>query len=215
MYIPPHFVESDMETLYQLIQSHPFADLVTYANHGLDVNHLPFELQKTAGKLGLLRAHVARNNPIWKEVKNGDEVLVVFHAGDAYISPQWYPSKQETHQQVPTWNYQVAHVRGRITIRDEESYVRGVVARLTREHEASQPVPWKMTDSPAEFIDQLLQAIVGIEIEITQIEGKSKLSQNKAVTDISSAADHLEKTGEHAISQAMHQVAALKSLSEK
>ena len=126
---------------------------------------------------GSLHAHVARQNPLWQNIANGDEVQVVFQVGDAYISPQWYPSKHEFHKQVPTWNYVAVHAYGKVTIRDDERYVRVIVARLTRTHEASQPEPWKVSDTPKECIDGLLKAIVGIEIEITKIEGQAKRSR--------------------------------------
>jgi transcriptional regulator len=203
MYIPTHFDESRPEALHELIAWHPLGVLVTHGGNGLDANHLPFELDDATGPLGLLRAHVARANPVWREVADGDEVLVVFRAADAYVSPSWYPSKHEAHKQVPTWNYMVAHAHGRIAIRDDEHYVRGVVARLTRAHEAGQPVPWKMTDSPAEFIDAMLKAIVGIEIEITRLEGKFKLSQNKEARDIQGAGEALTRNGPNAIGEAM------------
>lgn len=163
------------------------------------------------GKLGVLHAHVARANPVWKDVANGDEVLVIFHAGDAYISPTWYPSKHEAHRQVPTWNYRVAHAHGRITVRDDERFVRGVVARLTRTHEASQPAPWKMSDAPTDYTDALLKMIVGIEIEITRIEGKLKLSQNKETRDIVGAGEALRASGERVIGDAMLACAAAKT----
>jgi transcriptional regulator len=178
MYVPPHFDEARTEVLHELIRRHPFGTLVTHGAGGLDANHIPFELLPGQGALGTLSAHVARANPLWQEVADGDEVLVVFRAGDAYVSPNWYPSKHETHQQVPTWNYMVAHAHGRIVVRDDERYVRGVVARLTRTHEAAQPAPWKMGDSAPDFIDTLLQKIVGLENEITRLTGKFKLSQN-------------------------------------
>lgn len=143
MYIPAHFSETRPEVLHELMRQHPFAALVTHGALGLDANHIPFELDASRGELGVLSAHVARANPVWQELADGDEVLVIFRAADAYVSPNWYPSKHELHKQVPTWNYMVAHAHGRITIRDDERYVRGVVARLTRTHEASQPAPWK------------------------------------------------------------------------
>jgi transcriptional regulator len=132
---------------------------------GLDGNHLPFELNPDDGERGRLVAHVARANPLWQETKDGDEALVIFRAANAYISPNWYPSKHEFHRQVPTWNYQAVHVHGKIKIRDDERFVRGVVARLTRVNEArtGSDKPWKMTDSSKEYIDQMLSAIVGIE----------------------------------------------------
>lgn len=207
MYVPAHFEESRTEVLHDLITQHPLGILFTHGKSGLDANHVPFELQASQGSQGVLHTHVARKNPIWQDVADGDEVLVVFRAGDAYISPQWYPSKYDFHKQVPTWNYMVVHAYGRITVRDDERYVRGVVARLTRTHEAFQAVPWKMTDSPADYIDTMLQAIVGLEIQITRLVGKSKLSQNKESRDIESAGQALKARGEHLIGQAMLAVA--------
>jgi transcriptional regulator len=203
MYVPAHFDEARTEVLQGLIQQHPFGMLVTHGANGLDANHIPFELDPGRGDMGLLSAHVARANPVWQEVADGDEVMVVFTAGHAYVSPNWYPSKHESHRQVPTWNYMVVHAHGRIAIRDDERFVRGVVARLTRTHEAPQAVPWKMTDSPAEFIDERLKAIVGIEIVITRLTGKSKLSQNRETRDMRGAGEILLAQGNHAIGDAM------------
>ena len=211
MYLPAHFDETCTEVLHELITKHPMGILFTHGKSGLDANHLPFELKATQGRQGVLHCHVARNNPVWQDIANGDEVLVVFRAGDAYISPQWFPSKHEFHKQVPSWNYIVAHVHGRVTIHDDERYVRGVVARLTRTHEASQPVPWKMTDAPKDFIETMLKAIVGIEIEITQLVGKAKLSQNKEVRDIQGAGNALKAKGEDLIGDAMLAAAAAKA----
>ena len=203
MYVPAHFDESRTEVLHDFIKQHPFGMLVTYGAGGLDANHIPFELHSGQGGKGALTAHVARANPVWRDVSDGDEVLVVFRAADAYISPNWYPSKHEFHKQVPTWNYMVVHAYGRITVRDDERFVRGVVGRLTRTHEASQPKPWKMGDSPKETIDVMLKAIVGMEIEITRIVGKSKLSQNKEARDLRGAGEMLKAQGDHVIGDAM------------
>lgn len=203
MYVPAHFAESRTEVLHDLIKQHPFGMLVTHGASGLDANHIPFELHPQQGERGVLNAHVARANPVWKDVSAGDQVLVVFRAADAYVSPNWYPSKHEFHKQVPTWNYMVAHAYGRVTIRDDERFVRGVVARLTRSHEASQAVPWKMTDSSKEDIDAMLKAIVGLEIEITRLVGKVKLSQNKEVRDIHSVGEALKAQGDRVIGDAM------------
>lgn len=211
MYVPAHFEESRPEALHALIAEHPFGTLVTSGPHGLDANHIPFDLAPGEGALGVLRAHVARANPVWQEIADGGEVLVMFGGGDAYISPNWYPSKHEFHKQVPTWNYRVVHAHGRIAIRDDERYVRGVVARLTRTHEASQPKPWKMTDSAPDYIDAMLKAIVGIEIEITRLIGKFKMSQNRAVPDIEGAGAALERQGDSEIGGAMLAAAALKA----
>lgn len=203
MYVPAHFEVPNVEDLHRLMREHPFAILMTGGKSGLDANHLPFELDPAGGKHGVLHAHVARNNPVWQDVRNGDEVLVVFRAEDAYITPTWFPSKHEFHKQVPTWNYRVVHAHGKITIRDDERYVRGVVAKLTRTHEASQPKPWKMTDAPADYIDTMLKAIVGIEVEIERLEGKFKLSQNRELRDKLSAGQALKAQGDVAIGQAM------------
>lgn len=211
MYVPAHFEEPRPEVLHALIAENPLGILFTHGKSGMDANHIPFEVKPAEGTCGVLHAHVARANPVWQDVANGDEVLVVFRAGDAYISPTWYPSKHESHKQVPTWNYRVVHAYGRVTIHDDERYVRGIVGRLTRKHEASQPHPWKMTDSSADFIDTLLKAIVGVEIEITRLVGKIKLSQNKEARDIRGAGAALGEQGERTISNAMLDFAATKA----
>ncbi|MBN3831637.1 FMN-binding negative transcriptional regulator [Burkholderia sp. Ac-20344] len=203
MYVPADFNEPNPDALRELIVQHPFGSLITHGKCGLDAIHIPFELLPSDGGLGELHAHVSRENPVWQDVADGDEVLVIFRAGDAYISPTWYPSKHVAHRQVPTWNYVVVHAHGRITVRDDAKFVRGVVARLTRTHEASQPVPWKMGDAPADYLDTMLQSIVGLQIEITRFVGKRKLGQNKAEADIRGAGDALVANGNLAIGEAM------------
>jgi len=202
MHVPQHFEETRTEELHRVITEYPLGALVTQGAQGLDANHLPFELD---AKQGALLAHVARSNPLWQELRDGDDVLVIFRAGDAYISPNWYPSKHELHRQVPTWNYRVVHVHGKARIRDDERFVRGVVARLTRAHEAraNAEQPWRMSDSAKEYIDQMLTAIVGIEIRITRMVGKWKLSQNREGRDRVTAAEELRKRNEEVISGAM------------
>lgn len=203
MYLPAHFTESRINVLHECITEHPFGSLITNGKNGLDANHIPFELTAGEGELGVLRAHVARANPIWQDVENGDEVLVTFHAGDAYISPNWYPTKLESHRQVPTWNYIVVHVHGRIRFHDDERFLRAVVAKLTRTHEASQTTPWKMSDAPADYIDSLLQQIVGLQIDITRIVGKRKLGQDEVARDIEGASLALKECGNSKIADAM------------
>lgn len=202
MYIPAHFSVSDNEALFRLIRENPLGILVTGGQSGLDANHLPFELEPKEGEHGVLRAHVARANPLWREVKDGADVLVVFRAEHAYVTPNWYPSKHEFHKQVPTWNYRVVHAHGKITIRDEEKFLRGLVGRLTRIHEASQSIPWKMSDAPQDYIEAMIRAIVGLEIEITRLVGKFKLSQNREVRDRLSLGEALKKQGDTALGQA-------------
>ncbi len=200
MYTPVHFSIKSREALHTIIQTNPLGALVTMTPEGLDANHIPFELDADRG---VLTAHVARANPVWQQCKDGAQVLVIFRGNASYISPNWYPSKHETHRQVPTWNYEVVHAHGVLTIQDEERFVRGVVARLTRTHEASEPKPWKMSDSAPEYIDGMLKAIVGIEIAITRLEGKSKLSQNREDRDRLNAANMLASQGNNDMAEAM------------
>jgi len=205
MYIPAHFAIKNPEVLHTIIREHPLGALVTVGPDGLDANHIPFEFDAAKGAFGLLTAHVARANPVWQQCRDGADVLVIFRGNESYISPSWYPSKHETHRQVPTWNYEVVHVHGRLTLMDEEKFVRGIVARLTRVHEVTEPRPWKMGDSPPEYIDQMLKAVVGIQVEITRIEGKAKLSQNREARDRLNAADTLLARGEEGLGRAMRE----------
>ncbi|RKF34545.1 FMN-binding negative transcriptional regulator [Paraburkholderia fungorum] len=200
MYMPAHFEENRPEVLHRLIAGQPFGTLVTHGPNGLDANHLPFEFDAKpvpggsdtpAQTHGTLRAHVARANPVWQEVAANPETLVIFQGPAAYISPTWYPSKHETHRQVPTYNYMVVHAHGRIVVHEDEAFLRGLVARLTRKMEAGEPVPWKMGDAPADYIAQMLGAIVGLEIEVTRLVGKWKLGQNKEAADRRGAAETL------------------------
>lgn len=195
MYTPPHFAVQDTGTLHRIIHDHPLGMLVRQTDGGLDADHIPFAFDPAAGPAGTLRAHVARANPVWRECPDGTPVLVVFRGAEAFVSPSWYPSKHETHRQVPTWNYEVVHVHGNLRVHDDERYVRGLVARLTRTHEATEPQPWKMSQAPADYIEQMLAQIVGIEIEVHRMVGKSKLSQNKAERDRLAAADTLATRG--------------------
>lgn len=205
MYNPSHFCVTDTTDLHALIRAFPLGSLVVMTADGLDANHLPFELLQSDDGNTRLIAHVARANPIWQQLRNGDAGLVIFRAEDAYISPSWYPSKHETHQQVPTWNYRVVHVHGQVSIRDDEKFVRGVVGRLTRTHEGrSNPqAPWKMSDAPEEYMQRMLGSIVGIEIAVTRMEGKFKLSQNKDARDRNGAIQALEASAQTAMAQQM------------
>ena len=198
MYNPPHFCVTDDTALHALMRAFPLASLVTCTADGLDANHLPFELLQASDGSARLLTHVARANPLWQQLGQGDEVLAIFRAEDGYISPNGYPSKHETHQQVPTWNYRVVHAHGQVRIHDEEKFVRGVVGRLTRTHEGrSNPhSPWKMSDAPEDYLQRMLGAIVGIEIAVTRLEGKFKLSQNKEARDRTGAIEALEAAGQ-------------------
>lgn len=203
MYIPPHFAETRPEELARIIRAYPLGVLVTHDAEGLDANHLPFEFDPGAGSHGVLTAHVARANPVWRRCATGSPVMVVFRGAEGYISPNWYPSKHEAHRQVPTWNYEVVHAHGTLAVRDDERFVRGVVGRLTRRHEATEPRPWKMSDSAPDFINDMLRGIVGIEIAITSLAGKRKLGQNKEGRDRLGAAEALQTGGNPELAQRM------------
>ncbi len=206
MYLPPHFAPGSPEDLHALMRAHPLGALVSSGPEGLDAEHLPFAFDAATGPLGTLTAHVARANTLWQRCPPGTPVLVIFRGAEGYVSPNWYPSKHETHRQVPTWNYEVVHAHGTLTVHDDERFVRGLVARLTRHHEAAEPRPWKMGDSAPEYIDAMLRQIVGLEITITALTGKSKLSQNKAPADRLGAAQALDARGAGALAQAMRRV---------
>lgn len=177
MYTPRQFEETRLDVMHALIAANPFGALVRVGPDGMDADHLPFEIvppdQDTPR--GTLRAHVARGNPVWREA--GAEVLVMFASPSSYISPGFYEQKSIDNK-VPTWNYAVVHVHGRLRAMDDPGWVRALVERLTKRHEASRVLPWKLTDAPVDYIDTMLKAIVGIEIPIERIEGKWKVSQN-------------------------------------
>ena len=206
MYIPAHFAETRPEELHRIIRAHPLGMLVTQGEGGLDADHIPFDFDAAAGAHGTLMAHVARANTLWQRCPTGTPVMVVFRGAEAYISPSWYPSKHETHRQVPTWNYEVVHAHGTITVHDDERFARRVVAQLTRHHESTEPTPWKMGDSAPEYIDTMLRNIVGIEIAISSLVGKVKLSQNREVRDRKGAVDALDARTQTAMAQAMRKV---------
>jgi transcriptional regulator len=205
MYLPTHFAETRPEELQRIIQAHPLGMLVTHGPEGLDADHIPFEFDAATGAHGALLAHVARANPLWQRCPSGTPVMVVFRGAEAYISPNWYPSKHEAHRQVSTWNYEVVHAHGRLTVHDDARFVRRLLARLTRRHEATEPKPWKMGDSAPEYIETMLRNIVGIEICIDSLVGKLKLSQNREARDRLNAADTLETRGHSAMAQAMRE----------
>jgi transcriptional regulator len=212
MYIPSHFKMANPEEAHRIIREHPFGAIVVNGPAGLDATHIPFELDTAVGPSGVLQGHVARANPMWKEGRDGDDVMVIFSTGHAYVSPNWYPSKHEFHRQVPTSNHQIVHVHGKLRIRDDERYVRGVVSRLTRRHEARAgvPKPWKMGDSEREYIDMMVAAIVGIEVEIERLVGVAKLSQNKEQRDRLNVVDELRRRGQTEIADAMLRAPILK-----
>jgi transcriptional regulator len=184
MYLPSHFAESRPEVLGKLIHDHPLGLLITLADAGLQANPVPFFLDADpAGGPGILRAHVARANPVWREARTDLDALVVFQGAQAYVSPNWYPAKAEHGKVVPTWNYVTVQARGRLRAVDDGEWLRAFVTRLTQRHEASQARPWAVGDAPPDYLDSMLRAIVGIEIVLSSLSGKWKVSQNRSVAD--------------------------------
>lgn len=195
MYLPTHFKHDQLDDLVELIQQYPLATVVMTAADGtLEVNHLPLEYEMQQGGFGVLRGHIAKANPMFEILNQSAHVYVIFQAEDAYISPNWYEGKQEHHRVVPTWNYRVVHVKGEILKLDDDKYLRGVLARLTRMHEANQPMQWKMGDAPNDFIAEQLEKIVAIEIDIQSMIGKFKVSQNRSAVDVMNVAKALKRS---------------------
>jgi transcriptional regulator len=183
MYLPKHFEEARPEVLHALIRARPLAALVTLTAHGLEANHIPFEVDPEPAPLGTLRGHVARANPVWRDFSPGVDVLAIFQGPDAYVSPSWYPSKQDGGKVVPTWNYAVVHACGPLRVIDDANWLRRFVAKLTDRHESQRAAPWKVTDAPADYVEKMVGAIVGIEIPVARLAGKWKLSQNRPARD--------------------------------
>ncbi len=184
MYLPTHFKQENLADLYQLIQDYPLASLMVVADGEIEANHIPLELDHRAGEFGVLKGHIARANPLASLLKQPLSAYVIFQAEQNYISPNWYEGKQEHHRVVPTCNYRVVHVKGQIKLMEDDQYLRGVLARLTRTHEESQENPWRMGDAPNDFIAEQLEKIAAIEIRISSIVGKFKVSQNRSEADI-------------------------------
>lgn len=183
MYLPSHFAEARVDVLHDLIRAHPFGTLVVLASNGLDANHIPFEIDPEPAPFGTLRGHLARANPVWKDFSSQVDALAIFQGPHTYISPSWYPTKKEHGKVVPTWNYAVVHATGPLRVIDEQGWVRRFVEQLTNRHEAPRTDPWKVTDAPADFVDTMTSAIVGVEIPIARLTGKWKVSQNRPEKD--------------------------------
>lgn len=195
MYLPEHFAEHDPAALHGLIAEHPLGTLVTLGSEGLTANHVPFLLDAAAGERGILLTHVARGNAVWHDFDADQGALVIFGGPSAYISPNWYPTKAETHRQVPTHNYATVHAHGPLIVHDDAKWLRGFLGRLTKRMEAGQPRPWKMGDAPQDYLAQMLEGIVGLEIPIAQLVGKWKVSQNRLPVDREGAIAGLRATG--------------------
>lgn len=174
MYRPTHFAEDRVEVLHALMRERPFATLVTQGRAGPEADHLPLHLTSD----GRLQGHVARANPIWRNAADTD-VLAIFHGPQAYVTPSWYATKREHGRAVPTWNYVVVHARGRLRAVDDADWLRRQLDELVECHESGFDHPWRIDDAPADYIERMVAAVVGIEIEIAELTGKWKVSQNQ------------------------------------
>jgi transcriptional regulator len=183
MYQPAHHREDRLDVQHALIRAFPLGTLVTNGSSGLVANHVPFLIDPEASRLGTLRAHVARANPLWKESDPEAEALVIFQGAERYVTPSWYATKRETGKVVPTWNYAVVHAYGRMRIVEDEGWLRTQIEDLTRFNEGLRAEPWAVTDAPEKFVEAMVRGIVGLEIEIARIEGKWKVSQNRPEAD--------------------------------
>jgi transcriptional regulator len=181
--------------MHELIRKHPLATLVTLSSAGLNANHIPFYLSVEPAPYGALLGHVARANPLWTDYVKDIEVLAIFHGPEAYITPSWYATKQETGKVVPTWNYMTVHALGSLSIKDDSVWLRAQLEALTAHNEAAFEAPWKIADAPRDFTEKLLGSIVGIEIVITKLLGKWKLSQNQPRRNRESIIAGLESIG--------------------
>ena len=187
IHIPGHFAEHDLLRLQALVRVHNFATLVSAHRSEIQVSHLPFLLD---AERGMLSAHMARANPQWRTFSAEREVVVIFHGPHHYVSPAWYAAQPS----VPTWNYAVVHAQGRPTLIDDRERLAALVRELVTRHEAASPKPWKM-DLPIDYQDRMLSGIVGFEIEITRLDGKFKLSQNRPEGDRPLVIEALERLG--------------------
>ena len=202
MYVPDHFREVRPEVLHDAMRQIGFATLVTHdAQGGLEANHMPMLLEASKEGKPVLRGHVARANPVWKAGEG--EALAIFLGPHAYVSPNWYPSKAATGKAVPTWNYITVHATGRIRWIQDAEWLRTNVTRLSDAHEARRADPWKVGDAPESYIETMLKGIVGFELEITRLDGKYKLTQNRDAADRESVAAALEREGREDMARLM------------
>ena len=194
MYIPRHFEETRVSVLHDAIRANPFGTLVTLTDQGLDANHIPFEIDPDPAPFGTLRGHVARANPVWRELTHPD-VLAIFHGPHTYISPSWYPTAQENRKAVPTWNYVVVHAHGAIRIIDDATWVRAQLERLVIRFESSRSNPWRVSDIPADYVETMVRGVVGFEVPVARLIGKWKVSQNRPAGDVHGIVDGLHAAG--------------------
>ena len=179
MYTPPLNAENDLPTLQRFVRENPLCTLVTNTSKGLIATHLPIVLHETDSGFGVLRGHVARGNPQWRDFSTAEEALAIFTGPQHYITPSWYPGKHTHGKEVPTWNYVAVHAYGLLRVVDDPSWLLAHLTSLTNQSEPRTKSSWKVSDAPPEFIANQMRGIVGIEIEVSRVEGKWKVSQNR------------------------------------
>lgn len=194
MYQPDHYRVDDIAEMHALMRARPLATLISSAELGLYATHLPTVL-KPEGPFGTIECHLARANPHWKDLAAGGEALMIFQGPDAYITPNWYPSKAEHGKTVPTWNYAAVHAYGRPAVMQDAAWLRRHVGELTDQQERSEAVPWKVSDAPERYVDVMLRGIVGFRFEIVRLEGKWKMSQNREMRDRAGTVQGLARRG--------------------
>lgn len=210
MYIPKHFEEPRIDVMQTLIRDYPLATLVTLSTNGLNANHIPLHWVEEGGSpYGSLRGHIARSNPLWTDFDPHTEVLAVFQAENAYISPSWYASKPQTGKVVPTWNYAAVHAYGTLRINDDPVWIRRQLEVMTQALEAGFSEPWSVADAPADFTERLITQIVGIEISVTRLQGKWKVSQNQPPENQNSVVEALRGSGQSAMASLVVDAAKL------
>ena len=199
MYLPKHFLVEDQAILAQLISEYPLAIIVANLDGRFEINHLPLMLSSDKTKL---YGHVARMNPLVKVASgNNTSVTAIFNGPNAYVTPSWYPSKQESGKVVPTWNYAAVHAEGSIKLIEDAQWLRSHVSQMTNIHEPTYQSNWKLDDAPEEYVQMMLKAIIGIEIEISSLVGKFKLSQNRPAEDYEAVVEQLEKSPQEALQE--------------
>lgn len=183
MYTPAHFREDRLPVLNDAIHQARLATLVTLGDDGLDASHVPVVLDATTGPYGVIEGHLSRANPQWRSANPAAAALAIFTGPDAYITPSWYPAKQQTGRVVPTWNYVAVHAHGHMEFFDDSAQLLALVTRLTDRHEAGRPAPWAVSDAPDDYIQTLLKGVIGFRLRISRLEGKWKASQNRPSDD--------------------------------
>ena len=191
MYVPAHFKEDRVAVLHDVIRKYGFGTLVTSSEEGLEASHLPLLLDPEPAPLGTVLGHLARANPQWQRVKPGTEALAIFLGPNTYITPSWYPTKQQNGKVVPTWNYLAIHAFGTLSFYDDPAQLRAHVSKMTDTQESSRAAPWALSDAPESFVQGMLRAIVGFKLRITRLEGKWKMSQNRPAQDVAGVLEGL------------------------